>query len=166
MVIWRTCYCLVLDAAGDTTRSEKLLAYCLTLASGAMQPDDQDRWRAALVRTLRDLDSEHFDLLDRFTWTSNRLGLGDGVSEDFDTVPESLNQTQVEMVAGDIPVLHSALATLQRLGLLANSFFTPGTFGGGGTPIGIWKITEFGIQLLELLRYTAHLLGDASGTRE
>lgn len=142
---------LVLDAAADTARPEKLIAYYLALASGASMPDDEDRWQSALVRVLRDLGSEHLTLLDRFTQTSNELGLGDG-SEDFDFMPEVLNEGQVEIITGDIPALPSALATLQRHGLLANASYTPGPLGGGGRPIVQWKLTDFGAQVLALLR--------------
>lgn len=144
---------MVLDAAADTASRDKLIAYCLALASGVSMPEDHDRWQSALVRTIRELGPEHLVLLDRFTWTANRLGLGDG-SEDFNRVPEQLEDGQVEMVAGDIPALRSALATLQRLGLLAAQY--PGTgmaFSGGGSgPISLWKLTDFGAQVLDLLR--------------
>ncbi len=143
---------LVLDAAGETAMREKLVAYGLALGEG-VATSDADYWQSALVRAVRDLGPEHLALLDRFTWTTNKLGLGDGTSGDFDIVPIQLADGQVEMVARDIPALSSALAMLQRHGLLMHQFAAGGaTLGGGPGPLGSWKLTEFGRQVHDLLR--------------
>jgi hypothetical protein len=142
---------LVLGAAADTADREKLIVYSLALASGASMPADEDHWQSTLVRTIRDLGAEHLVLLDRFTWSMNRLSLAGGGAE-FDSVPSALNDGQVEMVASDIPALPSVLATLQGHGLLVHEFATVALFDGGGSPIGTWKLTDFGSQVLDLLR--------------
>jgi hypothetical protein len=144
---------LVLDAAADTASREKLIVYALALASGASMPSDEDRWQSVLVRTLRNLGPEHLALLDRFAWTQNGLGLASGGAE-FDKIPEALNDVQVEMVARNIPIqaLGSVLATLQRLGLLVHEFATTVNFDGGGRPIGLWRLTDFGSEVFGLLR--------------
>lgn len=116
-----------LQAAGNTTLREKIVAYSLTLANGA-RPDSVEttEWETAFVRVLDDLDVSHLELRRKFTMTSNELGLGNGDPE-FDIVTTSLISKQVEMVASDLPMLPALLAVLQRHGLVE------GLSGGAST---------------------------------
>jgi hypothetical protein len=139
-----------LTAAGNAAAREKLIAYALALANGAMTGDPNEvMWETTFVRTLDDLDATHLDLLRRFTWTSNELGLGNGGAE-FDNVPSTLNTHQVEMVSKDLPNLPALLAVLQRHGLLSSETAGGGSFGGGGGA-SHWKLTTFGQDFLDRL---------------
>jgi hypothetical protein len=138
-----------LRAAGNTVLNEKLIAYALALAAGGVADDVHDvAWETTFVRALDDLDPASLGLLQRFTWTANRLGLGDG-KPGSEIVPSTLNVHQVEMVSADLPNLPALLAVLQRHGLLSSESAGGGLTGGGGTTH--WKLTSFGHDFLARL---------------
>lgn len=139
-----------LVAAGEAPLREKLIAYAVALANGTTT-DDRHRvaWETAFVRALDDLDSDHLTLLDRFTRTATQLGLAATGTEP-DPVMNTLNETQIEMVASDVANPPATVAVLQRHGLIAARTSGGGTFGGGGGSTH-WYITAFGIAFLERL---------------
>jgi len=137
----------VLRATEDTTLRGKILSFAMSLAKGTSpgMSDASLRWEKTFVRVVDDLDPVHLELLDRFTWTSNQLGLGNGAPE-FDEVPAALNLGQVEMVTMDLDILPSLLAVLQRHGLIASTDTGGGPLGGSGSTY--WKVTSFGCEVL------------------
>ena len=147
-----------LGAAENAPLREKLCAYALALARGSIGDGPQVAWETTFVRALDDLDPSHLALLDRFTWSSNRLGLGDG-SSDFDRVPEALNPTQLERIANDLENLPALLATLQRHGLVASQSTGGGNLGGSGTVL--WSLTSFGRAFLGRLAEISIVLSGA-----
>ena len=138
----------VMESAGATDISEKLICFSIALADSVQDPTPEHvALENAFVRTLDDLDQSHLNLLERFTWTSNRLGLGDG-SAAFDSVPEALNRGQIELVANDLPIVSSLIAVLERQGLV--------TFDGL-----YYRITDFGTAVLDRLDEVGQVLSEA-----
>ncbi len=149
---------VVMAASADTAMRKKLVAYALALADGVKSSGEPSYWQSALVNAMRDLDHQHLALLERFTWTRARLGL------DFanDEVAPYLDAGQVEQIGADIAPLSSVLAVLLGHGLLEQEFV-----GGGmafrGTSRGLWRLTPFGAQVLELLRDLGERLRTSEG---
>ncbi len=137
---------LVMDASADTAMREKLVAYALALADGVGSSGEPSHRQSALVRAIRDLDPQHLALLEQFTWTRIRLGL-DFANED---VPPYLDAGQVEKIGTGVAPLSSVLAVLEGHGLLAHEFVGGGSFSGSSR--GLWQLTPFGRQVVELLR--------------
>ena len=50
----------------------------LALANGVKSGGERSHWQSAFVRAIGDLDPQHLDLVERFTWTRVRLGLDFG----------------------------------------------------------------------------------------
>lgn len=149
---------LVMDAVEDTADQKKLVAYALILAAGAMTIDGTQNWQIALAETIRDLRPQHLALLDRFTWTTDRLGLANVREDGTEVVPEFLDEKQIARIGSDLPALPSLLAVLQRHGLLlGKSVGGGGGFGMGGA-YPVWQLTAFGQQVHRLMLDLGHRL--------
>lgn len=148
-----------LRAAADTPAELKLVAFATSVAVVATREPAAVAWEALFVRALSDLDLAHLDVLRRFTWSANDLGLGDGRSAEFDKRVEYLNARQVEIalpsLQGTVGVL---LAALVRHGLLDTSTPTLGTFGGGGGTMQQWTMSAFGRAFLARIELVHRVL--------
>src|SRR2546425_4952916 len=92
--------------------------------------------------------------------TAEQLGLGSG--PEFQSPIDTLNKSQVGMVAPDLePVLPAVLQRLLISGLLEADYpGGGGGYGGGGTPgSALFPITELGGMLLDRLDEVSQLLG-------
>jgi len=150
----------VLEAAADTATREKLVTYALALANGVRGENPDGHWESTFVDVIHNLGPNHLELLDRFTRTSNELGLGDG-SQEFDSPLGQLNDVQIELVAKDLPALRSILAVLQRDGLLDHRFVSGGGFIGVSTTSGLWELTDFGTTVHDVLKELGRRLAPA-----
>src|SRR5260221_483140 len=78
------------------------------------------------------VDEIHLGLLERFRWSANKLGLGDGKDPSFDKPVMGMNSAQLEMVVPELkPVLDSLIGTLESQGLLTRQESVSGGLGGG-----------------------------------
>jgi hypothetical protein len=119
------------------------------------------QWETAFVRALSDLDRLHIGLLERFTWTGNRLFGGD--TPGLDQPVAALNDGQLKTVMPEFgDVLESLLATLQRHGLIEPLETAGPVLGGGRGPLTTWQITEFGTRFVERMQDVGERLVDAA----
>jgi hypothetical protein len=145
-------------AAAEAAVERKLVALAKSLAATTVGGDEEVQWEAVFVRALSDLDTVHINLLERFTWSANALGLGDGGPE-FTTSPASLSSVQLAIAVPHLEnVVDAVLATLVRHGLLAFASHTNVTYGGGSPAPSTWSLTPFGRTVLSRLGVIADVL--------
>src|SRR5665213_223473 len=146
-------------AAAEASAEVKLVALARSLATSAQGDSEQVQVETLFVHALSELEAVHLDVLERFGWSANALGLGDGKSADFDVHVAYLNSAQLEMtLPGLAPVIESVLAMLVQHGLLAYSTATPVTYGSGGAPVLQWALSRFGREALDRLEASRDLL--------
>jgi hypothetical protein len=133
-------------AAMEASAENKLLALSESLSQAATAGDElSTTFESQFVSAVADLDTAHFRVLERFEWSANELGLGDGHSSDFDRPLMKLNQIQLAMVLPDLADLLIALVTgLERHGLLGTVVAYQAPLGGGVQGPLVWEITPFG----------------------
>jgi len=113
------------------------------------------------VRAVDAIEEAHLALLERFRWSANRLGLGDGSNPDFDKPMMAMNDAQLKMVLPDLgPVIDSLLATLEAQGLLIRLNPLSGGIGGGRSAIRSWALSPFGTSFLDRLEDVGRTLRD------
>ena len=141
-----------MQAAADAAAEERLVMLATSLGHAATgTPLDAGR-EALFVRAIAELELLHVQLLERFTWSANALGLGDGASPEFDTPIQRLNEKVLERVLPELGVTTAPLlSALVRHGLLAYSTPSVATYGGGGSLPPVWELTAFGAAFLERL---------------
>lgn len=146
-----------LRVAMESSMEGKLFALSKALASTAIARTPRVvQWEAMFVRTLDDLDEGHIDLLDRFLWSANKLGLGGGQPE-FEEPVNGLNRAQLDLVMPDLKdMVDSMVAVVERHGLIARTERGGGSFGGGGGGPTHWVITTFGREFLARLRLVSN----------
>jgi hypothetical protein len=147
-----------MDAAGNSPTRHKLVALGRSLAHGEVETEPGAiELETLFVSAMANLDEPQLTLLERFSWTSNQLGLGDSKNPDFDVPPHALNLTQMAMV---LPEYKSVLPMLAAL-LEAQGIITGQPEGGGVVGAGIggqYRLTDFGRQVLARLQAVASIL--------
>jgi hypothetical protein len=132
-------------AAATSPGRRKLVLLSRALASGASANDQANvAWEAMFVRAVDAIEETHLDLLERFRWSGNRLGLGDGSNTDFDKPVMRMNDAQLKVVLPQFePVIDSLVATLESQGLLIRE----NVYGAGQS----WGLSQFGSSFLDRL---------------
>lgn len=146
-----------LAAAADSATRRKLVALSRSLATGVLESRPGElELETLFVKAIAALDEPHLTLLERFAWSSKRLGLGSG-DPGFDQPPRSLNLVQMRTVLPDFDgVLESPVATLEREGLITSQ--QESGFGF----IAQWRLTSFGREVLDRLRAVGEVAGPAA----
>ena len=150
-------------AAVVASSRRKLILLSRALASGAADVSPRKaEWETVFVNSVAALDEVHLSLIERFLWSPNQLGLGNGDSE-FDQPIMRMNRKQLEMVLPElVPVMDSLLGTLESEGLLSRQDPPGGMLGGGQSnpETRSWLISDFGVALVGRLKQVGEILRD------
>ena len=150
----------VLRSAQEAGSEQELLALAACLGRAATANSEAElATETVLIDALGELGEAHLQLLERFLWTPEQLGLGSG--PEFQQPVEVLNKLQIEMAVEDLKrVLPAMLQRLLASGLIDVDFPGAGGYGGGGTAPALYRLTDLGKTLLERLAEISRLLAD------
>lgn len=149
----------VLRLAGTTTRRQKLVASAFALGVGATADDEGVQWGLDFGSAVDAMDDRHLELLLRFTYSWDQLGVTPGPKWEGDP-PIRMASAHIRQMASDLPNLPALLATVQSLGLVESDTWGQSTLGGGG-PTSSWRITRFGEEFISTIQFIDALLKDA-----